>query len=521
MDYILAFDAGTGSIRAVLFDTDGNQVVTSQYEWTHIADPAYPESMDFDTDKNWELVKKCSREVVQKTKINPVQIKVISATSMREGFVLYDRNGDEIWACANVDARSSEEVKLLKSMDNTLERKIYELSGQTFALGAIPRLLWLKIHKPELYEKASSISMINDWILYKLTGQLQVDPSNGCTTGIFNLQKRDWSTAGTDLCGIKNNLYPQVHEAGVIFGKVTHEAAALTGLAEGTPVASGAGDAQAASVGTGTIQPGQTLVSGGSFWQQEINITEPIIDPNSRVRVNCHALSHLWQLETIVFFPGLVMRWFRDSFCELEIQEAQRTGKDPYDILEEKAKEVPVGSHGIMPIFSNVMNYISWRHASPSFINLSLDANKCGKNALFRAIQENAAIVTLGNLKIIAEETGHFPEEVIFAGGASKGKLWSQILADVLGIPVKVPVEKEAAALGTAIMAGVGSGIYNSVSEAAKKVVHWEREHKPDPENNKKYNIIYSNWQQIYSEQLKLADEGKTSHMWKAPGLEV
>ncbi|MET3699843.1 carbohydrate kinase of FGGY family protein [Bacillus oleivorans] len=181
MEHILAFDAGTGSLRAVLFDKEGNQKGVSQYEWSHLSDQRYPGSMDFDYAANWRLVVECIHNVLDSSGVDPKDIIAISATSMREGIVLYDQNGQEIWACANVDARASEEVKALKEIDEKLEEKIYALSGQTFALGALPRLLWQKNYQREIYEKANSISMINDWILFKLSGQLQVDPSNGCT----------------------------------------------------------------------------------------------------------------------------------------------------------------------------------------------------------------------------------------------------------------------------------------------------------------------------------------------------
>jgi autoinducer 2 (AI-2) kinase len=519
MPYILAFDAGTGSIRAVLFDLNGNQIAVSQLEWTHLSDDNYLGSMDFDYKRNWQLVVNCVKNIINESKINPKDIRAISATSMREGFVLYDENGNELWACANVDARASEEVKFLKSLDSALEQKIYQISGQTFALGALPRLLWLKNHKPELYEKAVSITMINDWILYKLSGELHVDPSNGCTTGIFDLKKRTWTSALTDLCGIKNSLFPPVKEAGEILGYVSNEVAALTGLSPKTLIVSGGGDAQMASVGVGAVKNQQTVISGGSFWQQEVNIDTPIIDPHGRIRVNCHAVPSLWQIETIAFFPGLVMRWFRDAFCDTEKAEAQLSDRDVYEILEEKAMNVPVGSHGITPIFSDIMNYISWRHAAPSFINLSLDPLKSGKKEMFKSLQENAALITLGNLKIIQEETGFYPSEVIFAGGASKGKLWSQTLADVLGVPVKVPLVKEAAALGTALFAGIGAGIYTNIHDAVQSVVKWDRIHEPNMINHDKYKEIYDQWRRIYNEQLQLADRGITNHMWKAPGL--
>ncbi|PLR81221.1 autoinducer-2 kinase [Bacillus sp. V33-4] len=520
MECILAIDAGTGSIRAVLFDIKGNQLGVSQVEWSHVTDEQYPGSMEFDCETNWTSAAGCIRDVLSVSGIEPKEIKAISATSMREGIVLYDKEGREIWACANVDSRASAEVKALKEIDSGIEERMYQLSGQTFALGALPRLLWLKNHMAAAYEKATVMTMINDWILYKLSGVLQVDPSNGCTTGIFNLKKRVWEKTAAEACGIKSNLLPPVNEAGVVIGYVTEEAACVTGLEKGTPVVSGGGDAQMASVGVGAVEEGQTVVSGGSFWQQEVNVKQPLTDPEGRIRVNCHAVPELWQIEMIAFFPGLVMRWFRDVFCDQEKEEGLAAGRDPYEILEEKAKDVPVGSNGIMPVFSDTMNYRSWRHASPSLINLTLDPKKTGKKEIFKSLQENAAIITLGNLKLIQTVTGFYPEEVIFAGGASKGKLWSQTLADVLGVPVKIPVIKEAAALGTALFAGIGAGVYKNIHQAVNSTVKWERKHMPNMENHALYQVIFENWRKVYNEQLRIADSGLTTHMWKAPGLD-
>jgi autoinducer-2 kinase len=520
MDYILAFDAGTGSLRAVLFDTDGNQIGCSQEEWIHLSDERYPGSMGFDYEANWSLLIGCIKDLLKVTGVNPKQIKGISATSMREGIVLYNSSGEEVWACANVDSRASEEVSYLKQTCEELEETLYQLSGQTFALGAIPRILWLKNHLPDVYEQVSVMTMLNDWILYKLSGILQVDPSNGCTTGIFDLSKRGWATGYLQECGLKESFFTPVHEAGTVIGEVEAEAAVLTGLAEGTKVVAGGGDAQMAAVGAGAILDRQTVVSGGSFWQQEVNTKKPFIDKEGRIRVNCHAVPDLWQIETIAFFPGLVMRWFRDAFCQEEVREGKLTGRDPYELLEETAKDVPVGSNGIIPIFSDIMNYYSWRHAAPSFINLTLDPKMTGKKEMFRSLQENAALITLGNLKLIEEVTSFYPDEVIFVGGASKGKLWSQTLADVLGIRVKVPVVKESAALGTSLYAGVGAGLYATIQEAVEKVVKWDRVHEPTQSNHYKYLEIYEKWRRVYLQQLQLADEEVTTHMWKAPGFQ-
>lgn len=397
MSHLLAFDAGTGSIRAVLFDLLGNQIAVSQKEWVHKTDPRYPGSMNFDVKENWHLVQQCTKEVLQRSNVSPSSIQAISATSMREGFVLYDKGGQEIWACANVDGRASAEVSELKEIRSHLEEDLYTRSGQTFSLGALPRLLWIKKHEPDVYSNIHSFTMLNDWILYKLSGVLQIDPSNGCTSGIFNLQNRVWDNDVAKECGLALPFSPTVNEAGTVIGTVTKECAALTGLREGIPVVA---CGRRCTNGITWNRSRETLSNVSmrrQFWQQEVNVTEPITDPYAAIRVNCHVAPNLWQYETIAFFPGLVMRWFRDAFCQEEKKLADKLGVDAYELLEEQAKDVPVGSHGIIPTFSNVMNYISWRHAAPSFLNLSLDADKCGKkncSVLLRKMLPSLHLVT-------------------------------------------------------------------------------------------------------------------------------
>ncbi|MEA1916456.1 MAG: FGGY-family carbohydrate kinase, partial [Campylobacterota bacterium] len=214
-----------------------------------------------------------------------------------------------------------------------------------------------------------------------------------------------------------------------------------------------------------------------------------------------------------------IMRWFRDAFCDLEKIEAKKQGVDVYTYLENIASKVPVGSHGIMPIFSDAMKYGKWYHAAPSFINLSIDATTCNKASMFRSLQENAAIVSDINLRNISKFSGVHVEEIVFAGGGSKGHLWSQILCDVVGVPLKIPHVKEATALGCAMAAGVGAGVYESIESAAASLVKWDKHYEPNTQNHAKYRDIESTWQQVYNEQLKLVDNNLTTSMWKAPGV--
>ncbi len=516
----MTIDAGTGSVRAIIFDTKGNQISAGQKEWTHKSENGVANSMNFDFKENWKLVIECIKKALNDANLKGKDIKAVSASSMREGIVLYDKNGQELWAVANVDARADKEVKYLKKNFKGIEEKFYKKSGQTFALGALPRILWVKNNRPEIYKKVANVSMISDWILAKLSGTIASDPSNGGTSGIYSLKKRKWLPKMATKIGLKNDIFPPSFETGKVLGTVTNLASKQTSLDKNTLVVVGGGDVQLGSAGLGVVENGQCAILGGSFWQQVVNMDCKIKPPkNMDIRVNPHVVTGLSQAEGITFFSGLVMRWFRDVFCQEDKKEALKRKIDVYTLLEEKAKKIPVGSNGIIPIFSDSMKYGKWYHASPSFLNLNIDPEICNKASIFRSLQENACIVSNINLKKIEKFTKTKIKEIIFASGASNGSLWCQILADVTGCKVKVPKVKEATALGGAMAAGVGAGIFKNMQDVSKKLVVWEKEYFPNKQNHKIYKKIAKQWKKAYKAQLKLVDENITTSMWKAPGL--
>lgn len=520
MSYLLALDAGTGSIRAVIFDTNGQQIAVGQAEWKHLSLIDVPGSMEFSLDINWQLTCHCIREALQKAAISAREIKAVACCSMREGIVLYDANGEPIWACANVDARASREVSELKEIhDFQFESEVYHISGQTLALSAMPRLLWLAHHRPDIYRKAATMTMISDWLAARLSGELAVDPSNAGTTGMLDLTTRDWRPSLLDMAGLRADMLSPVRETGTVLGHVTPMAAEESGLLPVTPVVMGGGDVQLGCLGLGVVRAGQTAVLGGTFWQQVVNLPAIKTDPEMNIRINPHVIPGMVQAESISFFTGLTMRWFRDAFCAEEKLIAERLGVDTYALMEDMASRVPAGAHGIMPIFSDAMHFKHWYHAAPSFINLSIDPEKCNKAALFRALEENAAIVSACNLELISNFSGVQFDSLVFAGGGSKGRLWSQILSDVTGLPVRVPVVKEATALGCAIAAGVGAGLFSSLAESGEQLVQWEREYQPNPAHRELYDEMKQKWLKVYAGQLSLVDSGLTTSMWQAPGL--
>ena len=197
--HIAAIDAGTGSGRCLIFDPEGRQISFGTREWSHSTIPTVPGSQVFDTEGNWNLLCQSIRESIDRTRIRPEQIRAVSATSMREGMALYDNEGKEIWACPNVDSRARKEVAQL--IKKGLARTIYFTGGDWLSITSPARFLWIKKHEPDIYKKTAHMTMIGDWILYRLSGQFVTDPSLGSSSGLFDLSKRTWSDKIIDLCG--------------------------------------------------------------------------------------------------------------------------------------------------------------------------------------------------------------------------------------------------------------------------------------------------------------------------------
>ncbi|MDT8855094.1 autoinducer-2 kinase [Paracoccaceae bacterium Fryx2] len=518
--YYLAIDAGTGSGRAVVFDHTGAQCGLGQQEWTHVSEPGVPGSMNFDCAGNWLLLCRCIGQAIREAGIRPDQIAAISSTSMREGIVVYDADGSELWACANVDGRAMREVAALKARDAGLEPHFYQVSGQTFALGVWPRLEWLRANRPDLFARIARLSMINDWVAARLSGEIVVEPSNAGTSGLMDPTARQWSDDLIEMAGLPRAIFPPVVEPGAQIGRVTPQAAAEAGLAAGTPVICGGGDVQMGTLGLGVTGDGDAAILGGTFWQQVINIPTGRTDDTMRVRINPHVVTGLNQAECISFFVGLTMRWFRDTFCDAEKAEAARRSMDVYAVLEELAARVPPGANGIIPVFSDAMDFGRWYHAAPSFLNMSIEPGHTTKASLFRALQENAAIVSAVNLERVRAFSGvRITRPVVFAGGASKGALWAQILADVLGQEVAIPRVREATALGCAASAACGIGAFGSIAEAGAAMSGIERIVSPNMALSGLYAETRARWEGAYPAQKALTDAGITTSMWRAPGI--
>jgi autoinducer-2 kinase len=387
------------------------------------------------------------------------------------------------------------------------------------AITAPARFRWIVRHEPQIFADIAHVGMIGDWILAKLSGEFVTDPSLGSSSGMFDLAQRDWSDRVLDICGLDRKIFPPVVEPGTVIGGVTARAATETGLAEGTPVVVGGADTQLGLLGIGLTGPGKFTVVGGSFWQHTMLLDEPLVDPLARLRTLCHVSPGLWMMEGIGFYCGIVMRWFRDAFCELEQLQAKHEGVDVYAVMERKAEAVPPGANGVIGLFSNVMQANRWVHTSPGFLGFDVaNPGRAGRVECFRAIEESAAYVSLAHMRIIEELTQRTVADAVLTGGAAKGRLWPQIVADTLGVPVHIPVVEESTALGAAICAGVGAGFGKGTEEAAAAIAEFARTVEPGPEAQARYRELAEQWFEIYRASMPLVAPGLLKPLWRAAG---
>ncbi len=335
---------------------------------------------------------------------------------------------------------------------------------------------------------------------------------------MFSLANRDWSAQIARICGISPAILPAVVDPGTTVGTVTGHAAAQTGLRAGTPVVAGGADTQLGLLGAGA-RAGEFTVLAGTFWQNTMLLRVPLIDPGARLRTLCHVTPGEWMIEGIGFYCGMAMRWFRDAFCDSEAAIARGRGIDPYVVMEESAARIPPGSNGVVAILSNLMNARRWVHASPSFLQFDVgNPAGSGRAACIRSIEEAAAYVVRGHLAIIRELTGAAVTELTFSGGAAKGSLWPQIIADVTGLPVHIPAVTESSALGAALCAGKGAGVYASLTDLEPVLRKRAATFDPDPAAVAVYDDGYAAWRQIYAKLLGLSEEGLLNPLWRAAG---
>ncbi|MDC7228323.1 MAG: xylulokinase [Spirochaetales bacterium] len=454
MKYILAHDLGTSGNKATLFAEDGKLVksVTKSYD-TVYKNGNWAEQNPEDW---WTAVCQSSNELLDGVDTSSLACVAFSGQMM--GCLCVDKDGTplrpHILYC---DQRAETETEAL--VNKLGADAVYEISGhRPSASYIIEKLMWVKNNEPDIYANTAKILNAKDYMNYRLTGRMVTDYNDASGSNAFDLKALDWSGTIIDAAEIEPDIFPEAVPSIEIIGTITKAASEATGIPEGVPVAAGAGDGGCATVGAGSVKPGATYCYLGSSSWISTTSTAPIPDAEKKTFTWAHPVPGYYQPCGTMQTAGSSYAWLRD----------QLAGGGAYEDINKIMAGSPAGANGV--IFLPYMlgeRSPRWNpDARGAFIGMSLETKQAD---IYRSVLEGVSM----NLDIILKvmQAGIRIDDILLIGGGAKGALWRQILADIFGIPVKVPAYlEEATSMGAAIIGGVGAGVFSGFDAAERFV---------------------------------------------------
>ena len=494
MKYLIGIDLGTSGTKTVLFEENGNVVASSTVEY-----PMYQEKNGWAEQEPvdwWNAAKKTIKDVVVKSRVDNGDIKALGISGQMHGLVMLDNAGEVlrrsiIWC----DQRTAEECAEMTEIIGA--KRIVEITANPALTGfTASKILWVHKHQPEIYEKCAHILLPKDYVRYMLTGDFATEVSDASGMQLLDVPRRCWSGEMLEKLNINIDLLPKVYESPDVTGVISEAAAEETGLKAGTLVVGGAGDNAAAAVGTGVVVEGRAFTTIGTSGVVYAHTNKPVIDPKGRVHTFCCAVPGEWHLMGVTQAAGLSLKWYRDNFCTSEMETAKGMGADPYYLMDKQVENVSAGCSKLL-----YLPYLMGErtpHLDPDcrgvFFGLSAIHTKYD---MLRSIMEGVSYSLKDCLEIL-KSMGATPDEMLACGGGGTSSVWRQMIADVYNCPVKTVKSKEGPALGAAILAGVGAGIYPSVQEACGKMIQTNEPQQPDEDAVKVYDSYYNIYKSLY-----------------------
>lgn len=494
MAFLLGIDIGTSGTKTVLFDDQGNTVASDLQEY-----PLYQPNIGWaeqDPEDWWKATYTSVNNVILKSGVKKEDIKGVGLSGQMHGAVLLDKDNKVlrkaiIWC----DQRSSAQCDQITQLIG--KERLIEITANPALTGfTASKVMWVKKNEPDIFEKVKKILLPKDYIRFKLTGEFATEVSDASGMQFMDIPKRQWSSEVLEKLEIDKDWLGKMYESQEVTGKIHRAASELTGLKEGTPVVGGAGDQAAGAVGNGIVKPGvisSTIGTSGVVFAYSDSVS---IDPQGRVHTFCHAVPNTWHMMGVTQGAGLSLKWFRDNFCIEEKRTAELMKIDPYVLMDQEAEKVEAGCSGL--IYLPYLMGERTPHLDPDargvFFGLSA---KHEKQDMLRSIMEGVVYSLKDCLEII-KEMGVNIKEVRASGGGGKSKLWRQMQADVFGTSINTINSSEGPALGVALLAGVGAGVYDSVAQACDAIIKVKTTQQPDLQLNARYAQYYSLYKQLY-----------------------
>lgn len=483
---LLGIDIGTSACKVTVFDEDGAVLAQENRSYQVY----YPQKgwAEQNPEEWWDAICDGIKGVLAVDEVSAEKIAGIGVDGQSWSAIPVDRNGKvlcntPIW----MDTRAREICD--RAGGEIGENTIFEVSGNAFLPSyTTPKMIWFREQRPEIFENTYRFLQSNSYVVFRLTGVMSQDYSQGYGIHFFNMKTLAYDEVLAEKMGLSQELLPPLYACDAVVGEVTEEAAEITGLRVGTPVVAGGLDAACGALGAGVYRAGQTQEQGGQAGGMSICTDQALA--HRQLILGAHVVPGLWLLQGGTVGGGGTLKWFRQEF-----------GRElSFDELTAEAQEVSAGSDGVvfLPYMAGERSPIWDPDAKGVFYGLSFDKTR---GHVIRAILEGVAYSLEHNMRTAAQ-TGVTVEVMNAMGGAANSVLWTQIKADVTGKVIQVPASDTATTLGAALLAGVGCGVYQNYQEAVERTVRITRVQNPDSKNHE----IYRKYMELY---LKLYEDLK------------
>jgi xylulokinase len=493
MKYSLGIDIGTTNVKGTLLSDD--HTVVAEASKAHNLNMLGNGGVEQNPEDWWNGVHYIL-QAFQHEGIDLKEIEVVGVSGHGCSLAAVDKAGDPIRpALSSLDVRSANHNRW---MEENATDVILEANGNrpgTYNIES--KLLWYKETEPRNYLNTYKIVTATAFIVSRLTGKFVMNLSDGGILFSYDAYQRNWSDNVIDRLGVKRELFPDLLTCQTIVGGVTSQRASETGLRSGIPVIAGGEDTSSAGLATGTVRPNQAFVSLGSQGTIEVCIDNPIKEP--RLLSFPHVLEGMTLLGGSMSTAGIGLEWCLREFCPDLIERSQRTGENPFTLMEKEASNIPPGADNLifLPYMSGELHPILDSDARGVFIGLTLNHTRAH---MIRSIMEASSFAIKHNLSIVLEHIEQV-DEIRLTGGPSKSQIWAQSIANMTGTPVKVisAIGSDGGApLGTAILAGTAIGLLN-LEEALNSLLQIEREYHPEKEVVNHYNKLFPIYLETYT----------------------
>ena len=491
---LLGIDIGTTCVKGLLLRDDGGVLATVDQE-VPVLRPR-PEWAEIVPESWWEAVGAVSRRLLDRAGLDGDEVEALAIVSMRDSVVLLDAAGASLRSSILwTDVRTLPQVRQLS--EEIGAQRMTDICGAIPVVGlGAPVLRWHQQHEPELWAKVAHIRLVKDWIAWRLTGVDETDRSSITRSMLNDARTGGWSAELMAAVGVSPGQLPSViREPTDVVGALHAEGARALGLRAGLPVVAGGGDDPAAALGAGAIEPDDICIGTGtgSDWRRVTSHYEP--DPSVRRDSCTHLVPGCHLVHATIDGTGTSLRWLRDILCANGIVPG-RGGDDTFQTLTAPAAELDPGAGGLF--FYPYLGGQRAPHYLPdsSGVFFGLRAGHTATH-LVRAVLEGVAFQYPGTLEVLGVGADARPR-VTMIDGETRSALWNQIKADVLGLEIFVPEVTEAAALGAALIAGIGVGIFADARAAVDAAVRPGTTFRPDLDRHAAYRELRDRYERIH-----------------------